>query len=381
MWALQAHAGGLWIGGEAGATRLGAPQATSRSIREFSVIDGELQAASFGEGLQPMGNSARLTPPADRFARSLGSRKTLSCLGTQEALWIGKKSKWRKARFVESLPANDIAAFVSDGTRSFVGTFDQGVAELRADGTVRTLGTGGNPHVNALAIDSKSGALWIGSSTGLTRYLDRKATHYNKATGLPSNHVMSLDALRDGGVLVGTATGAARVEQGLVHAVGGKGRLLTGNVWAVAEGRDGADWLGTTRGVFHIRGSVVSRYRVASGELPDDWVMALAVADDGIFVGTYKAGVIRLVTTGKKVVAKTLGEGWINPSGLHWDGTTLRAATMHGAFRGDGVEGKWQSKTQGLGRDTTSFLPSSDGNEWIVTRRGLERRDYASESK
>lgn len=85
--------------------------------------------------------------------------------------------------------------------------------------------------------------------------------------------------------------------------------------------------------------------------------------------------------TGEQVVAKTLGEGWINPSGLSWDGTTLRAATMHGAFRGDGVHPGWKSKTRGLGRDTTSFQPTGDGNEWIVTRRGLEHRAYASESK
>lgn len=381
LWALKSHDGALWIGGESGAMQLGAQQTTSRSIREFSVIDSGVHAASFGEGVQPIGTAKRITSPGDRFARSVGQRNKVACVGTQDALWIRRGSKWKSVRFNESLPANDIAAFVSDGERSFIGTFDQGVAELGADGSVRAVHKSGDPHVNALAIDAKSGALWIGSSTGLTRYHRGQTTHFNKATGLPSDHVMSLAALSAGGVLVGTATGAARVEDGLVHAVGGKGRLLTGNVWAVAQGHDGADWLGTTRGVFHIRDSVVTRYRVASGELPDDWVMALAVADDGVFVGTYKAGVIRLVMSGDEVIAKPLGKGWINPSGLHWDGTTLRAATMYGAFRGDGVNPAWQSTTQGLGRDTTAFQPTASGGEWIVTRRGLERRAYASESK
>jgi len=380
LWTLASHAGDLWIGGEAGATRLGTRQTASRSVREIAVLAGNVYAASFGAGLQPIGDGPRLSPP-DRFARSLGARKNTACLGTQEALWIGKNGKWHKARLAESLPANDIAAFVSDGKRSFVGTFDHGVAELLADGSVRSIPLKTSPHVNALAIDQKTGALWIGTSSGLTRYYAGTSTHFDKAAGLPSMHVMSLDALRDGGVLVGTATGAARVEEGLVQAVGGKGGLLTGNVWAVAEGRDGTDWLGTTRGVFHIRGANVARYRVASGELPDDWVMALAVADDGVFVGTYKAGVVRLITTGERVVAKALGQGWINPSGLDWDGTTLRAATMHGAFRGDGEQPAWNSEIQGLGRDTTAFLPTENGAEWIVTRRGLERRTYDSESK
>lgn len=59
---------------------------------------------------------------------------------------------WSPAQLANSLPANDIAAFVSDGRCSFVGTFDQGVAELQSDGSVRPIDVEGNPHVNALAI-------------------------------------------------------------------------------------------------------------------------------------------------------------------------------------------------------------------------------------
>lgn len=380
LWDLQSYDGGLWVGGEDGAMRLGAAHRASRAVRALAVVNGQLQAASFGQGLQAVGEAKADDAPSDRFARSIGSLKHSACLGTQKALWIRGKTSWKQARFNASLPANDIAAFVTDGKRSYVGTFDHGVAQLRA-GRVTPLDVEGDPHVNALAIDKEDGALWIGTSTGLTRYEAGRVTRYSKASGLPSSHVMSLHALQSGGVLVGTAAGPARVQDGMVSAVGGKGRLVTGNVWAVVEGTDGTEWLGTTRGVFRVRGARVDRYRVASGELQDDWVMALATADDGVFVGTYKAGVVRLITTGDTVVAKPLGEGWVNPSGLHWDGEVLRAATMHGAYRGDGIHPEWSSKVQGPGRDTTAYLPASGGSEWLVTRRGLEQRSYAAESK
>ena len=380
LWALRSAGDQLWIGGEAGAMQLGAPQVTSHAVRSLDIVNGQMQAASFGQGLQQLEGKNTSEYPGDRFARSIRERNGVACMGTQEALWIRRDTSWQRAEMAAGLPANDIAAFVTIGEHGYVGTFDQGVARID-DGKVSALAIEIDPHVNALAIDRKTGALWIGTSSGLARFHQGALTRFTKATGLPSNHVMSLAALAAGGVLVGTAAGAGRVQEGVAHPVGGKGQLLTGNVWAVAEGDDGTEWLGTTRGVFRLRGSQVDRYRVASGELPDDWVMALAVADDGVFVGTYKAGVVRLVTTGTRVVAKRLGEGWINPSGLHWDGQVLRAATMHGAFRGDGTSPDWQSKRFGPGQDTTAYLPAGDDSEWIVTRRGLVRRAYASESK
>jgi len=104
------------------------------------------------------------------------------------------------------------------------------------------------------------------------------------------------------------------------------------------------------------------------GELQDDWVMALAPSDDGMFVGTYKAGVVRLRTIGDTVEATQLGKGWVNPGGLHWDGKRLRVATMYGAFSGNGISANWTRETRVLGRDATVFVPSEDGAQWVQVR-------------
>ena len=382
LWSLDAHGGELWIGGEEGVTSLAGKSATKalRSVRATTKIGGQRYAASFGTGLQPFHKAAQELP-TDRFARSLRSAHGVTCLGTEEALWIRRSRSWRLAKLEQGLPANDIAAFVSDGVHTYAGTFEQGVAKLE-NGHFVPLKIEIDPHVNALAIDKRSGALWIGTSSSLVLYdensKDKQVTHFGRGSGLASRHVMSLFALPGGGVLVGTAAGAAVMHDGVALPVGGKGGLTTGNVWAVAQSADGTQWLGTTRGVFRVLKDEVTRYRVASGELQDDWVMALAVADDGVFVGTYKAGVVRLVIDGNTVRAQKLGEGWINPSGLHWDGHSLRAATMHGAFIGDGELPAWRKRTATPGMDTTAFMPTKAGGEWIVTRRGLVKASSAN---
>jgi len=380
LWSLHSVGEALWIGGEGGAHTLGGHEHRSRAVRSLATIEGQVWGASFGEGLQDLESKKNSSSIAAKFARSLNSGFGVSCLGTQDALWVRRNNAWTRSELRAGLAANDVAAFVTDGNNSYVGFFDAGVARIE-NGVVHPMGIEMDPHVNALAIDVKSGALWIGTSSGLVRFAHKKVTRFTRTSNLPSNHVMSLFPLADGGVLVGTASGAAVAQHGEVHPLGGKGGIVTGNVWAVAQGEDGTQWLGTSRGVFRVRGTKIDRYRVASGELPDDWVMALALADDGVFVGTYNAGVVRLVTTGEEVVAKPLGPGWINPSGLHWDGETLRAATMHGAWRGDGVSANWQKSSAALGHDTTVFVPGANATEWIVTRRGVERRNYRSVSK
>lgn len=365
------------VAGQAGVFSLkGESQSSSLySVRALDIEGDTPLVASFGYGLRTLRGAKVNAAPRDPFVRSLRSAKRASCMGTQDALWIRAKnsSSWAKAELANSLPANDIAAFVSDGTQTYVGTFDQGVARLRK-GRFEKIATRHDPHVNALALDKRDGALWIATSSELIRLHKGRASRFNKRNGLPSKHVMSLYAMSGGGVLVGTAHGAALVQDGMVEVLGGKVGIRTGNVWAVAQTSDGANWLGTTRGLFRVRNGNIDRYRVISGELKDDWVMALAPSSDGIFVGTYKAGVVRLRTKGREVVATQLGEGWVNPGGLHWDGKRLRAATMYGAFEGNGISADWTKEKRVLGMDTTVFVPGSAGDEWVVTRNGLSRQ-------
>ncbi len=372
LWSLSADDTALWVAGEEGLGQAGRGLLASsmHSLRGSANVGGERVAVSFGAGARAW-RDAHVDLPELRFVRSIASAQGVSCIGTQDELWIRRKGSWDRAQLQSGAPANDIAALVSDGTRTYLGGFDKGVSVLQGDRFV-PVDIDIDPHVNALAIDSQDGALWIATSTGLFRYRESSIDRFTKRSGLPSRHVMSLAALPEGGVLAGTAAGAAIVSGKEIETIGG-GHLVTGNVWAVARSADGANWLGTTRGLYRVRGTEVQHLGVVSGELSDDWVMALAIAKDGVFVGTYKGGVVRLRSDGKRIRATALGAGWINPGGLHWDGSILRAATMHGALQGNGVDADWHDLEPGPGIDTTAYLPDGEGATWVATRRGLAR--------
>ncbi|HEU4730921.1 MAG TPA: hypothetical protein VFT22_23660, partial [Kofleriaceae bacterium] len=203
-----------------------------------------------------------------------------------------------------------------------------------------------------------------------------------RGDGLPSRSVLALARLGDGRIVAGTSVGAAFVDHG-VRRVGprGLGDRPIGNVWAIAETSAGL-WLGTTTGLY--RGpatpwtskdgsddaaAVADRWQrlsIATGHLRDDWVTALATRGDVVWAGTYNGGVSRIDGD----VATALGGGWVNPSGLRWDGDRLLAATMDGLLCGDGQTTTWTAAPGLPGRDVTAALRAGK-TLWVATRRGL----------
>jgi ligand-binding sensor domain-containing protein len=233
--------------------------------------------------------------------------------------------------------------------------------------------------------DAITGArLWIATAQGI-QVVDadgRVVLRLGRADGLPSRSVLSIARLADGRIVAGTSVGAAFVDGGIARRVGPRlGDRGIGNVWAIAETSAGL-WLGTTTGLY--RGPPTAwttkdgsddpaaaaerwqRMSVATNQLRDDWVTALATRGDIVFAGTYHGGIARIDGD----TATALGGGWINPSGLVWDGDRLLAATMDGLITGDGRTTTWTA-TPGLpGRDTTAAVRTGRAL-WVATRRGL----------
>jgi hypothetical protein len=143
-------------------------------------------------------------------------------------------------------------------------------------------------------------------------------------------------------------------------------------VWAIVEQDDRTLWLGTSRGL--LARSPDGRWRrlsVSSGHLEDDWVTALAVREQSLWVGTYSGGVTRIALATPRGRARALGGGNVNPGGLALVGGTLYAATMDGLRARSTTSGTWSIlRSAMLGVDVTAALPAADGL-WVASRRGL----------
>ena len=393
--ALVADGATLWIGTSDGLwTRdgRGVRAVGGGEVRRLALVDGAIVAAG-ADGLTTV-DRGRVVPLAGAprgFAQAIGAAHGAACTGGLDGLWTRARGGWRHAPRAGGPPSSDISAVVADGARLWVATFDQGLASYDPDpdrGWQRIAGPGApDARINALVLEPRpDGArLWVATAQGI-QVLDaagHTVRRLGRGDGLPSRSVLSIARLSDGRIIAGTSVGAAFLGDDGVQRVGprGLGERGIGNVWAIAETSAGL-WLGTTTGLY--RGPATpwsskdgsddeaaladrwQRLSVAGGQLRDDWVTALATRGDVVWAGTYNGGVARIDGD----TATPLGGGWINPSGLVWDGDRLLAATMDGLVTGNGRTATWAA-TPGLpGRDVTATVRTGK-TLWIATRRGL----------
>lgn len=102
-------------------------------------------------------------------------------------------------------------------------------------------------QINAVLPDSR-GFLWIGTSTGLSRFDGREFRRYSTAEGLPHPYVNTLLEDRDGALWIGTRGGLARIDphaQAITRVSLGDG-VAAPNVFHLLRTRDGHIW--TTAG-------------------------------------------------------------------------------------------------------------------------------------
>jgi ligand-binding sensor domain-containing protein len=349
-----------------------------------------LLVGTFGAGLLAGSANGALTPErgVPRFVRGVGALGSTRCAATPDGVMVDEGRGWRRVHLGE-LPSNDVTTVATRGDRVAIGTFDRGAA-VRQGGTFQPVaGLEPNEAIEAAAWlgDSASAPLLLGTAHGLVRVAADGSIHrWRAADGLPSSFVRTILALPDGRVLVGTDEGPAfvdvasdRVTPLFLPRDVGKGvapRSLASPMratWALAQSGDGTLWIGTTAGLYYGQGTAFRRAALATGELTDDWVTALAVDGPDVFVGTYSGGVTRLRTGGGGLEWTHLGGGYINPGGLTVLGDRLYAATMDGALvrAKDGDAVAWNA-LDGVapGRDVTS-IRAVEGALWFASRRGI----------
>ena len=349
-------------------------------LRRVTKIDGAIVAAGLGGGFVVVDRGRLVSykgAPKLAMVQALAERDGSACAGGLDGLALrsAKTAAWTTAAQPSGIPANDISALAADGDTLWVGSFDHGLATL-ARGTWTPFVSKKLDHrVNAILVEpraNRSSRIWVATANGVSIIDNGAVSEITKAEGLPARGVLSLALMRDGRVLAGTMHGAAILAEGRRPvAIGLKQNLEVKNVWAVAEDSQGYLWIGATTGVYRGKSddSAWTRYSVATKHLRDDWVMALAVRGNEVYVGTYKGGVTRFdLDPQQQPTASQVGDGWINPGGLRWDRGTLYAATMNGLQASDGRS--WTAMTTYTVDDTTATARVGE-RLFIASRRGL----------
>ncbi len=414
-------------------------------LRAVTALGGELVVAGVVEGLQLVDRGRLVAfPGAPRqltFAQALGVRGQAMCAGGLDGAWLrpatataatatAAPAPWIRAAHRDGPPSNDISALAVDGERLWIGTFDRGVAVLER-GTWRALSHPDlDGRVNAILVEprpSRPARVWIATANGLSAVdgfaplsaaaassataRPASVVRIAKADGLPGRGVLALTLLADGRLLAGASYGAVIIDSRDGHGrrplrLGPKD-TAEGTVWSVAQTADGALWLGTTTGLY--RGPLPAadlagagaeppwqRFSLATGQLPDDWITALATRasePNVVYAGTYSHGLVRLSPAASASASASaasshlsvtlLRDGWINPGGLGFDGGRLLAATMDGLVSVDPAAVVAASATAATSSTATGAprpgLPGVDVTAavrlgralYVSTRRGL----------
>jgi ligand-binding sensor domain-containing protein/signal transduction histidine kinase len=242
-------------------------------------------------------------------------------------------------------------------------------------------------------VEDHEGALWLGTESGLNRWLPRRFPTLDAGNGLSDDGVWTFAEEPDGTVWIGTDFGVSRrrpdgrVDHPIATLASHRVRSLhvdgAGTLWigtgdsleswraghqtrhrweeenslnkvrVVTSDRSGRIWVGRQRGLMRFEHGAWTRYTVADG-LPNDDVRALREDRLGrLWIGTFGGGL---------AVAEVAGAGG--------SGTSATSTPGQGSF----VVRTRLGKADGLPSDYVwAFHEDSEGFVWAGTERGLAR--------
>ncbi|WP_429002493.1 two-component regulator propeller domain-containing protein [Xanthomonas sacchari] len=223
------------------------------------------------------------------------------------AIWIGHAAgldRWQGGRIrpvrLSERAGRDPSVLALAAARDggmWVGTYDQGVLLLSADGSIRQrLGeAAGVPRtmVRALLADA-DGGLWIGGNEGLQYRKGERTRAYGTADGLPGRQVQALYRDRAGTLWIGTNQGIATLagDGTLQPRPSGRG-FPAQNAFDFLEDADGTLWVASDRGLLRLRGGQWRIYDHRVG-LPRDKLFRLLDDGNGNLWASSNRGLLRI---------------------------------------------------------------------------------------
>jgi ligand-binding sensor domain-containing protein len=357
-----------------------------------ATANGSLLVATYGSGLMSGNTRGALRSDAvvSKLARSVSvdARGSARCVATTEGVFIADGTNGFHKVALGGPTSTDVTALAANasGTRVAIGTFDSG-ASISEGGVLRRVrGLDRNETISGLAWQGDR--LWVGTAHGLVR-VDGDGTErrFTSHDGLPNSYTRAIHVLSTGRILVGTDAGAAFVDGDRVTPlvpIKKDERVPIASpmhaTWSLASSPDGTLYLGTAAGLYFGKDGHFERASLASGDLEDDWVTALAVDGHDVYAGTYSKGVTRLHFDSQKHVATQLGGGYVNTGGLLVAGGKVYAATMDHLLVRQTNGDAWQHMPSAApGRDVTAVQfvghPGETGAAqpqlWTASRRGI----------
>jgi ligand-binding sensor domain-containing protein/signal transduction histidine kinase len=235
-----------------------------------------------------------------------------------------------------------------------------------------------NSSITALCAD-RQGTLWIGTDGGGLVLLRGGAfSHYSKTNGLAGDIVSAIHEGADGSLWIGTTTGMSRYKNNQFKTYTKRNGLSSDIVRSIYEDHDGDIWIATGEGLNRLRGDeIMDSFKMPNG-LPNDSVRGI-YQDRG----------------GRIWIGSNNGMLWYNS---RWVGSFFAYNTRYGlsdtfvsAIREDHEGNLWVGTYSGLNRfregrffnelnnedkpfdKVNALFEDRENNLWVGSREGLIR--------
>lgn len=328
----------------------------------------------------------------ERFAHwapgnSLGGAKAMTAwevapnevwLGTDRSLIRWKDGEWAAYPTGGATAPRMANAFLVDHEGSvWLSVEGGGLLQLRTT-PVAVLGSAeglsGDEVTSVYA--ARDGALWIGTTRGLTRQGPDGVRSFTRADGLPDECVFSLQEDAEGSLWVSTRRGGmVRWAGGRFVPVPGSGGKNPDVGWCLVRGRQGGMWACTSRGLMEYQeGRFVRRIAGEQGLSNNDVRCLVEQADGVLWVGT-SYGLNRITPAGIEVFTMTEQKEPLevvialhqDADGALWIGTMAR-----GLFRLQDGKLHRYSTADGLPDNAiNAIVEDAENRLWLATGNGL----------
>jgi len=272
--------------------------------------------------------------------------------------------RWENFTTKNGLPDNHVFAVLVDGPRVWAGT-ENGLA-LYDGGPWKVFTTqDGLAHraVLSLALDKRTGDLWIGTMGGLSHFSAGRIDTYTQLTSGLSNDVVYGVAVQGDFVWTATAAGASRLNTRT-----GEWSLYNERNAPMAEIWTYAVSAGEDKVYYAVWGSGVLEYTIATGK----WKDYTDLDNENEIVLFKDQGLIHKITTSVSYIDKTLWAAtYFGDS--HYDGRS-----WHNFLTKDsGLPSNFTNQVKGLDATRAWFctdkgLAYYDGVNWAVYRPSLD---------
>ena len=275
----------------------------------------------------------------------------------------------------ETLTDNFVSALVLDKSANlWIGTFRRGIDVFSAEGKkLKHLESENVREINFLQTSGET--ISAASSSGLLNFRpDFSIEDLTKKEGLPSN-----SATHFSGDFVATAKGLAFRENGKFRVLSTVQNLPNNSVYTTLQVGQKL-YAGTLGGLAEIEGNRVERtFKDSNSNLKTNWVSALCLAGERLFIGTYGGGVFELLPSGEiRAFESEIGKFTVNSNAIFSDGRRLYAGTLDGIKILDLQTQKWQTVKSILPAETVMSITGDEKNIYFGTTNGIARinKDY-----